>query len=65
MNKIKLIFIILFLILVNSHSNSNELNNLFLKLKNAENFSKAINIEKKNTHYYNFIFNFGKFKFKF
>ena len=47
MNKIKLIFIILFLILVNSHSNSNELNNLFFKLKNAENFSKATNIEKK------------------
>ena len=47
MNKIKLTFIILFLILVNSHSNSNELNNLFFKLKNAENFSKATNIEKK------------------
>ena len=51
MNKIKLIFIILFLILVNSHSNSNELNNLFFKLKNAENFSKATNIEKKNMEY--------------
>ncbi len=47
MKKIKLIFIILFLILVNSHSNSNELNNLFFKLKNVENFSKATNIEKK------------------
>ena len=47
MKKIKLIFVILFLILVNSHSNSNELNYLFFKLKNAENFSEAINIEKK------------------
>ena len=47
MNKIKLIFTILFLILVNSDSNSNELKNLFFKLKNAENFSKATNIEKK------------------
>jgi len=47
MKKIKLIFIILFLIFVNSHSNSNELNDLFLKLKNAENFSEAKNIEKK------------------
>ncbi len=47
MKKIKLIFIILFLILVNSHSNSNELNELFFKLKNAENFSEATNIEKK------------------
>ena len=47
MKKIKLIFIILSLILVNSHSNSNELNYLFFKLKNAENFSDATNIEKK------------------
>ena len=47
MKKIKLIFIILFLILLNSHSNSNELNYLFFKLKNAENFFEAINIEKK------------------
>ena len=47
MKKIKLVIIILFLILVNSNSNSDELNYLFLKLKNAENFSKAINIEKK------------------
>jgi len=47
MNKIKLIFIILFLILANSNSNSDELNYLFLKLKNAENFSEAISIEKK------------------
>ncbi len=47
MKKIKLIFIILFLILVNSHSNSDELNYLFLKLKNAENFSEATIIEKK------------------
>ena len=47
MKKIKLILIILFLILVNSYSNSNELNYLFFKLKNAENFSEANNIEKK------------------
>ena len=51
MKKIKLIFIILSLILVNSHSNSNELNYLFFKLKNAENFSDATNIEKKNMEY--------------
>ena len=38
---------ILFLILVNSNSNSDELNYLFLKLKNAENFSEATSIEKK------------------
>ena len=39
MKKIKLIFIILFLIIVSSHSISNELNDLFLKLKNADNSS--------------------------
>ena len=47
MKKIKLIFTILFLISVSSNSISNELNNLFLKLKNADNFSQAANIEKK------------------
>ena len=47
MKKIKLIFIILFLIFLNSHSKSNELNDLFFRLKNAENFSKAKSIEKK------------------
>ena len=47
MKKIKLIFTILFFILSNSPSISDELNDLFLKLKNAENFSKATSIEKK------------------
>ena len=47
MHKIKLIFIILFLSLISSNSICDELNNLFFKLKNAENFSKATNIEKK------------------
>ena len=47
MKKIKLIFIILFLIGVSSHSSSNELNDLFLKLKNVDNFSQATNVEKK------------------
>ncbi len=47
MKKIKLIFTILFLILANSPSISDELNDLFLKLKNAENFSEATSIEKK------------------
>jgi len=47
MKKIKLIIIILFLILVNSNSHSDELNYLFLKLKNAENLSEATSIEKK------------------
>ena len=47
MKKIKLIIITLLLILVNSISNSDELNYLFLKLKNAENLSEATSIEKK------------------
>ena len=47
MKKIKLILTILFLILANSPSISDELNDLFLKLKNAENFSEATSIEKK------------------
>ena len=47
MRKIKNIFIILLSILISSHSSSDELNDLFLNLKNAENFSKATNIEKK------------------
>ena len=47
MKKIKLIFTILFLILANSPSISDELNDLFLKLKNAENLSEATSIEKK------------------
>ena len=51
MNKIKLIFIILFLSLISSSSICDELNNLFFKLKNAENFSKATSIEKKNMEY--------------
>ena len=44
--KIKLIFIILFSILFSSHSSSDELSYLFLKLNNAENFSEA-KISKK------------------
>ena len=47
MRKIKYIFIILFSILISSNSNSNELNILFLKLKNAENFFEATKVEKK------------------
>ena len=47
MKKIKLIFIISFLSLISSNLICDELNNLFFKLKNAENFSKATSIEKK------------------
>ena len=47
MKKIKLILIISFLSLISSNSICDELNNLFFKLKNAENFSKATSIEKK------------------
>ena len=47
MKKIKLIFIISILSLISSNSICDELNNLFFKLKNAENFSKATSIEKK------------------
>ena len=47
MRKIKYIFIILFSIFISSNSSSDELNILFLKLKNAENFSEAANLEKK------------------
>ena len=47
MRKIKVIFIFLFITLGSSHSISDELNDLFLKLKNAENFSDATSIEKK------------------
>ena len=47
MKKIKLIFIILFSILFSSHSSSDELSYLFVKLNNAENFSEAKNLEKK------------------
>ena len=47
MKKIKLICIILFSLLVSSHSISDELDYLFVKLKNAKNSSQAINLEKK------------------
>ena len=47
MNKIKLILIISFLSFISSNSICDELNNLFFKLKNADNFSKASSIEKK------------------
>ena len=47
MKKIKLIFIISFSCLISSNSICDELNNLFFKLKNADNFSKASSIEKK------------------
>tara|TARA_B100000963_G_C22331600_1_gene538923 strand:+ start:140 stop:706 length:567 start_codon:yes stop_codon:yes gene_type:complete len=47
MRKIKYIFIILFSILISSNSSSDELNILFLKLKNAKNFSEATKVEKK------------------
>ena len=45
--KKKLIPVFLFLIFINSHSNSEDLNYLFLKLKKAENFSEASYLEKK------------------
>ena len=51
MRKIKYIFTILFSFLISSNSSSDELNVLFLKLKNAENFSQAANLEKKNMEY--------------
>ena len=47
MKYIKVIFTFFFITLVSSPSISDELNDLFLKLKNAENFSEAISIEKK------------------
>jgi len=47
MKKNKLIFIILFSISISSHSISDQLDDLFLKLKRAENFSQATNLEKK------------------
>ena len=47
MKYIKVIFIFFFITLVSSPSISNELNDLFLKLKNAENLSEATSIEKK------------------
>ena len=47
MRKIKYIFIILFSFLISSNSSSDELNILFLKLKNAKSFSEAIKVEKK------------------
>ena len=37
----------LILVFISSNSSSDELNILFLKLKNAENFSEARNVEKK------------------
>ena len=47
MRKIIYILISLFSILISSHSISDELNVLFLKLKNADNFSEAAKVEKK------------------
>ena len=47
MKKIKFLFIMLFSILISSYSISDELNELFVKLKYAENFSQATNLEKK------------------
>ena len=47
MRKIKYIFIILILVFSSSNSSSDELNILFSKLKNAENFSEAANLENK------------------
>ena len=47
MNKIKLLFIISFSILISSHSISDELNHLFEKLKNAKDLYQATNVEKK------------------
>ena len=47
MKKIKFILIFLFSILISSYSCSDELSDLFFKLKNSVNFSEATNIEKK------------------
>ena len=51
MKKYNIFLISLFLLFVNLSSYANELDKLFLKLKNAENFSEARNIEKKNMEY--------------
>ena len=47
MKKIKIICIIFFSFLISSNSISEELDYLFEKLKNAENFSQATKLEKK------------------
>jgi len=47
MKKNKLIFLILFSISISSHSFSDQLDDLFFKLKRADNFSLATNLEKK------------------
>ena len=47
MKNIKIICVILLSFLISSHSISQELDYLFVKLKNADNFSQAENIEKK------------------
>ena len=47
MKKYNIFLISLLLLFVNSSSYANELDKLFLKLKNAENFSEARNVEKK------------------
>ena len=51
MKKNKLIFLILFSISISSHSFSDQLDDLFFKLKRADNFSQATNLEKKNMEY--------------
>ena len=45
--KIKFLIIFLFIIFMNSHTYSDQLNTLFLKLKNAENSSEASKVENK------------------
>ena len=47
MKNIKIICVILLSFLISSYSISQELDYLFVKLKNADNFSQAENIEKK------------------
>ena len=47
MKNYNIFLISLFLLFVNLSSYANELDKLFLKLKNAENFSEARNVEKK------------------
>ena len=47
MKKYNIFLISLFLLFVNLSSYANELDKLFLKLKNAENFSEARKVEKK------------------
>ncbi len=52
MRYVKILIIFLLATLINSRVNSNELNNLFFRLKNAENLVEAKIIEKKIWNYW-------------